>query len=284
MIRRLYDFRQVPIPAALLQAEVTREELDGELHRMAARFTDIVATQGPVCAGDVVTLEFTDPTAENGIGRVWANVGRDFDDIEALLPGLRLGEEVPIAYAGRQVLARIVGIKRLQVPALTQAHVTQLGIDGVETVEALEDHLFARLAESQRKRKFRGILGIVSKAVLQNTEFAPMEESHPWYQALHGQLMGRLEALAAREGKSVEEVMPMALRMADASVEQCRQAVQDMCLERAHRAALGQAYAKEQGVELGEAEDLTELLERCDEYFEQAIYAYTAPQIQVTRN
>ena len=43
MIKKLYDFRQVEIPAALLQAEVTREELE-ELAQSARNngFTDIV--------------------------------------------------------------------------------------------------------------------------------------------------------------------------------------------------------------------------------------------------
>ena len=43
MIKKLYDFRQVEIPAALLQAEVTPEEMAAETNLAAARFTAIVA-------------------------------------------------------------------------------------------------------------------------------------------------------------------------------------------------------------------------------------------------
>ena len=92
MIKKLYDFRQVDVPAALLQAEVTREELEQELFLAASRFTEIVAPADAIAKGDVVTLEFADEKAEGGLRRVYANVGKDFQDVEALLPGLQLDQ------------------------------------------------------------------------------------------------------------------------------------------------------------------------------------------------
>ena len=80
MIKKLYDFRQVQIPAALLQAEVTREEMDGELHGAAARFTAIVAADGPIEKGDVVKLSFADEKAPDGQRQIFINVGKGFDD------------------------------------------------------------------------------------------------------------------------------------------------------------------------------------------------------------
>ena len=80
MIKKLYDFRQTAVPAPLLQAEVTREEMDAELALAAARFTDIVAVNGPVESGDVVALEYTD---DKGLHRIYANVGKGFEDVEA---------------------------------------------------------------------------------------------------------------------------------------------------------------------------------------------------------
>ena len=67
MIKKLYDFRQVSVPAPLLQAEVTREEMDAELALVAARFTEIVAVSGPVEAGDVVVLRYADEKGEHRI-------------------------------------------------------------------------------------------------------------------------------------------------------------------------------------------------------------------------
>ena len=281
MIKKLYDFRQTEIPAALLQAEVTREELDAELHRAAARFTEIVAVEGPVENGDVVKLSFADPKNPGEMRQVYANVGKDFDDMEARLPGLSVGGQVKIPYTGKEVEAQILAVKRLQVPALTDAHVAQLGIAQVADLTQFEEHLFGKLAEGQRKRKFRGIMGIVSKALMENTEFEDLE-NHPWYQALHNHMMGRVEGFAAQAGLSVEAAMPVALRMEGKSLEECRQALKAMCIERARQGALGQHYAQEKGVTFPEM-DTAELVGEYVDYLNQVVYEYFAPKIQVSR-
>ena len=283
MIKYLYDFRQVAIPEALLQAEVTKEELAAEMLLTAQRFTQIVAVDGKIQAGDVVALEFGDSNAPSGVRRIYANVGKQFDDVEELLPGLRSGDTLRISYAGRDVEACVMAVKRPCTPELTDAHVQQLGIAQVGTVAQLEDHLFLKLAEGQRKRKFRGIMGIVSKAIMEKTEFEPLEESHPWYQALYGQLMGRIGAFAAQQGKTVDEVLPVALRMEGKSLEECRKALKDMVTERTRQGALGQAYAMENGIALAQEGDLGELIGQYTDCLNQIVYDHFAPQIQVER-
>lgn len=278
MIKKLYDFRQVSIPAALLQAEVTRQDLDAELALAAARFTAISAVHGPIANGDVVALEYTD---EKGLHRVYFNVGKGFDDVESLLPGLCVGDGVRFAYAGKQVEAAVVSVKRLCVPALTDAHVRQLGIENVANIAAFEDHLFAKLADLQRKRKFAGIRNIVFKAVMENTEFEDLLQ-HPWYQALHDVMMESVAAFAARNGQSVEEALPAALRMEGKSPEECRRALSDMCVERAKQAALGKAYADEKGVSFTAAET-ADLVGEYVDYLNQVVFEYFAPQIAVER-
>ncbi len=282
MIKKLYDFRQTAIADALLQAEVTREEMDAELRQVAARFTTIAAVDGPIQTGDVVALEFADDKVSGGVRRVYANVGKDFDDMEALLPGLCVGNAVQIQFAGREVDAQVVSVKRPCVPAMTDEHARQLSIENVANLAQLEDYLFAKLAEGQRKRKFRGIMGIVSKAMMENTEFEELEETHPWYQALHGHMMRRVEAFAAQQGKTAEEALPAALRMEGKSLDECRQALKNMCVERARQGALGQTYAQEKGVQIT-SEDTAELIGEFVDYLNQVVYEYFAPQIQVDR-
>lgn len=282
MIKKLYDYRQVEIPGALLQAEVTQQDMDREFTAAAARFTAIAAADGPIQSGDVVTLSFADGKAEGGERRIYSNVGKGFTDEEELLLGLCAGDTVKMAYAGKEVTASIVCVKRLQVPALTDAHVKQLGIGQVADLSSFEDHVFAKLAEGQRKRKFRGIQGIVFKAMMENTEFDGPEEDHPWYQALHGVMMGRVQAFAQQMGMSAEQALPAALRMNDKPLEECRQALKAMCVERARQGALGQAYAQENGVALGSS-DTAALIGEYVDYLEQVVYAHFAPMIQVKR-
>lgn len=278
MIKKLYDFRQVSVPAPLMQAEVTRQDLDAELALAAARFTQIVAVFDPIENGDVVALEYAD---EKGNHRLYANVGKGFDDVENLLPGLSAGDKLQIRYAGKDVEATVASVKRPTVPALTDDHVQQLGIEDVANIAQFEDYLFAKLAEGQRKRKFRGIMGIVSKALLENTQFEDLLQ-HPWYLALHEVMMGRVAGFAAQNGLSVEEALPAALRMEGKSLEDCRQALVDMCLERAKQAALGKAFADEKGVVLT-ADDTANLVGQYVDYLNEAVYEYFAAQITVER-
>ena len=278
MIKKLYDFRQVSVPAPLMQAEVTRQDLDAELALAAARFTQIVAVFDPIENGDVVALEYAD---EKGNHRLYANVGKGFDDVENLLPGLSAGDKLQIRYAGKDVEATVASVKRPTVPALTDDHVQQLGVEDVANIAQFEDYLFAKLAEGQRKRKFRGIMGIVSKALLENTQFEDLLQ-HPWYLALHEVMMGRVAGFAAQNGLSVEEALPAALRMEGKSLEDCRQALVDMCLERAKQAALGKAFADEKGVVLT-ADDTADLVGQYVDYLNEAVYEYFAAQITVER-
>lgn len=278
MIKKLYDFRQVSVPAPLMQAEVTRQDLDAELALAAARFTQIVAVFDPIENGDVVALEYAD---EKGNHRLYANVGKGFDDVENLLPGLSAGDKLQIRYAGKDVEATVASVKRPTVPALTDDHVQQLGVEDVANIAQFEDYLFAKLAEGQRKRKFRGIMGIVSKALLENTQFEDLLQ-HPWYLALHEVMMGRVAGFAVQNGLSVEEALPAALRMEGKSLEDCRQALVDMCLERAKQAALGKAFADEKGVVLT-ADDTADLVGQYVDYLNEAVYEYFAAQITVER-
>ena len=278
MIKKLYDFRQVSVPAPLMQAEVTRQDLDAELALAEARFTQIVAVFDLIENGDVVALEYAD---EKGNHRLYANVGKGFDDVENLLPGLSAGDKLQIRYAGKDVEATVASVKRPTVPALTDDHVQQLGIEDVANIAQFEDYLFAKLAEGQRKRKFRGIMGIVSKALLENTQFEDLLQL-PWYLALHEVMMGRVAGFAAQNGLSVEEALPAALRMEGKSLEDCRQALVDMCLERAKQAALGKAFADEKGVVLT-ADDTADLVGQYVDYLNEAVYEYFAAQIAVER-
>lgn len=282
MIIKRYDFSQVEIPAALLQAEVTREEMEGEYLLAAKRFTDIGAVNGPVQTGDVVTLTFADDRAENGFRTIYANVGKNLTDEEEPVVGLVVGENIRTRYAGREVEAKITCVKRLQVPALTDDHVARLGLENVKDLPAFEEYVFAKLAEIQRKRKFRGIMGIVSKAMMEKTEFDGPADDHPWYQALHASMMDRIRGFAQREGLTEEQAMPIALRMQDKPLDECRQALKAMCVERARQAALGQSYAQEKGVQMT-GENTAELVGEYVDYLNKVVYSHFAAMIQVAR-
>lgn len=298
IIKKLYDFKEVTIPEPLLYAEVTKEEITAEILQTAARFTTIAAIDQPIQNGDVVVLELPDSKMPTGIRRIYENVGKGFSDLEGKLLGLGLGDAVQTVYAGREVVAKICSVKRLIIPTMTDDQIVQLGIEGVTKLPEFEEYVFQQQAEKQRKRKFKGIMGLVSKAVMEHTKFETIEENHPWYQTLYGLTMQQVEGLAKQEGKTAEEVLPMALRMPDKTVEECRMALYDMCCEHIRQGALGQAYAKEKEIVFTMEESMgrlqgympqpdemaatNDLIQRYVDYFSQVVYEHFAPMIQIT--
>ena len=95
-------------------------------------------------------------------------------------------------------------------------------------------------------------------------------------------MMGRIQAFAQQMGQTVDEALPAAMRMNDKPLEECRQALKAMCVERARQGALGQAYAQENGVSF-ENDNTAELVGEYVDYLNEVVYAHFAPMIQVQR-
>ena len=174
MINKLYDFKDVAIPDALLKASVSREEIDSELHMTAQRFTTIASASDGICNGDIVALEIPDEQAADSVRQVFVNMGRGFFDSEEALLGLCAGAQTEVFYENKTVPAAILAVKRKYIPELTNESVCQLEIEGVSTIAEYEKYVFENIAARQRQRRTRGIFEIASKAVLAYTEFAPI--------------------------------------------------------------------------------------------------------------
>ena len=128
MINKLYDFRDVAIPDALLNASVSREEIDGELRLTAQRFTTIAPAFDGICNGDIVVLEIPDEQDPDGVQQVFVNMGRGFFDSEEALLGLCAGAQTEVFYENQTVPAAILAVKRKYIPELTNESVCQLEI------------------------------------------------------------------------------------------------------------------------------------------------------------
>lgn len=212
MINKLYDFKSVTIPEALLKATVTHEEIMDELRQTAERFTTIAPASDGISNGDIVVLEIPDEQSPDGVQQVYVNMGKGFFDSEEALLGLCAGTQAEIIYEGKKVCAVILGVKRKNIPELTDGYICRLGINGVSTVAAYENLVFDNKAAQQRQRRMKGIFEIASKAVLAHTEFFPIGDDNEWYRTLYNGTMIQLEAMAQQTGKSVDDIMPEALR------------------------------------------------------------------------
>ena len=305
MINKLYDFKDVAIPDALLKASVSREEIDSELHMTAQRFTTIAPASDGICNGDIVALEIPDEQAADSVRQVFVNMGRGFFDSEEALLGLCAGAQTEVFYENKTVPATILAVKRKFIPELTNESVCRLEIEGVSTIAEYENYVFKNIAARQRQRRTRGIFEIASKAVLAHTEFAPIGEDNQWYRTLYTGTMIQLEATAQQTGKSVDEIMPESLRMPGKTADDCRRALNEMCEEQVKLAALGRHYAEQDGIEytreesiarmqaymsqlgqteISEAEEnmiAVDIIQRYADYFQKVISDYYKDKIQV---
>lgn len=305
MINKLYDFKDVAIPDALLKASVSREEIDSELHMTAQRFTTIAPASDGICNGDIVVLKIPDEQHPDGVQQVFVNMGRGFFDSEEVLLGLCSGAQTQVFYEGKTVSATILAVKRKHIPKLTDESVCQLKIEGVATIADYENYVFENKAAQQRQRRMKGIFEIASKAVLAHTEFAPIRDDNEWYRTLYNSTMIQLETMAQQAGKSVDEIMPEALRMSGKTADECRRALKEMCEEHVKLGALGLYYAKQDGIEYTREESIariqaympqtglediaavnenmliSDIIQRYTAYFQKTISEYYEDKIQV---
>jgi hypothetical protein len=195
---------------------------------------------------------------------------------EAALNGIEEGDEVSIG----QVSAKYAAGKGVGTEKAVTATATLTGEDAGNYDVTPLTNLTADIT-----KKTVTVNGINEQddtyRLLENTQFEDLLQ-HPWYLALHEVMMGRVAGFAAQNGLSVEEALPAALRMEGKSLEDCRQALVDMCLERAKQAALGKAFADEKGVVLT-ADDTADLVGQYVDYLNEAVYEYFAAQITVER-
>ena len=305
MINKLYDFKSVTIPEALLKATVTHEEIMDELRQTAERFTTIAPVSDGISNGDIVVLEIPDEQSPDGVQQVYVNMGKGFFDSEEALLGLCAGTQAEIIYEGKKVCAVILGVKRKKIPELTDGYICQLGIDGVSTVAAYENLVFDNKAAQQRQRRMKGIFEIVSITVLAHTEFFPIGDDNEWYQTLYNGTMIQLEAMAQQSGKSVDDIIPEALRMPGKTADECRRAMEEMCEKHVKLGALGLYYARQNGIEYTREESIariqaylpqtglentaavnenmlvSDIIQRYTEYFQKTISEYYNDRIQV---
>lgn len=305
MINKLYDFKSVTIPEALLKATVTHEEIMDELRQTAERFTTIAPASDGISNGDIVVLEIPDEQSPDGVQQVYVNMGKGFFDSEEALLGLCAGTQAEIIYEGKKVCAVILGVKRKNIPELTDGYICRLGINGVSTVAAYENLVFGNKAAQQRQRRMKGIFEIASKAVLAHTEFFPIGDDNEWYRTLYNGTMIQLEAMAQQTGKSVDDIMPEALRMPGKTADECRRAMEEMCEKHVKLGALGLYYARQNGIEYTREESIariqaylpqtglentaavnenmliSDIIQRYTEYFQKTISEYYEDKIQV---
>ena len=146
---KICDFRTIDPGAYAPPFEMSDEELNESIEKLLKRHSAMTDADS-VKADDIVTIDVSSELPKFNKKALSLRVGRGLysPELEERLIGMRPGEETALVIDGAEVKAALLFAKRRVLPALTDETVSSLGIEGVDTVEALKAHL---IGEARRE-------------------------------------------------------------------------------------------------------------------------------------
>lgn len=307
IIKKLYDFRRVPVPEKLLELKVSQKAVDQELAGTADRFLTIEPVEDEITEGDIVAVELTDDAEESGTKIVQVNMGLGFcnEELEAGLFGLRRGAEAKISVAGRPVPVRVISVKRRMVPPLTDALIQRLNLEGISTAEDYRRYLVRQNADRVRQGKEGALCDFVLKGVLAQSEIGEVDSESRDYRLIFDYFKAQLTAVAARSNDTLEALLSKSMGPKDTAGENVWQKLREHCKAQVRLSGLARAYADQNGAvftredglrryqtqaqmlgldcqkTIDEAQVEVGVMQCCITYYKQAILDYYADKYQV---
>ena len=170
---RLYDFKKCDLPDVLFQITVHQKDIDARIEKAAEHFLTIEDQSGEIKTGDIVAIkvESDDSFVNSECDRL--SVGRGFysEKVEQALLGKKSGETFTMDMDGTPAKITVLWVKRRVVPKLTDDMAANLGVEDVATVEEYKAYVIAELENEDKEKKQNAILLMVSKKLLEETEF-----------------------------------------------------------------------------------------------------------------
>ena len=182
-LKKLYDFRQIEVPAKLLEIPLQEKQIRQELAGVCERFIGIEEVADEVKAGDIITIILAaEQKDEEEI--LYVNVGKNFHgkDWEEKLLGLQPGAEVFLQRGGKTRKGKISQIKRRIYPPLSDLLIQRMGIENVHTVKDYQEFLENKLIEEKKQEKQEILTDYVEKETIKRTEFEDItKETEEFY-------------------------------------------------------------------------------------------------------
>lgn len=176
-LKKLYDFRQIEVPAKLLEIPLQEKQIRQELAGVCERFIEIEEVADEVKAGDIITIILAaEQKDEEEI--LYVNVGKNFHgkDWEEKLLGLQPGAEVFLQRGGKTRKGKISQIKRRIYPALSDLLIQRMGIENVHTVKDYQEFLENKLLERKKYDQNNILINYVTKETAKQSEFEDLTE------------------------------------------------------------------------------------------------------------
>ncbi len=213
-LTKFVDFREIPVPEALLQLKVSPEVLDQDVNDLGNRFATIESVADGIKAGDIVVVKVEtsvdkDPNgadyrheAQAASGEVQINVGKGFydKDFEQSLLGKKAGDAVTLPKRGQGKPGVISEVKRI-VPAEVTDDLAKRA--GFNDLNAYRDHKREEHENRDKRKKLDGIYSYLIKALREQCEFGDIE---PEIAEAIAEGKAQYQKFAERDGMTLEEL------------------------------------------------------------------------------
>lgn len=172
-----YDYRALDLSGVVPPFAPDEEALERALLNLRKRHA-VPAEADTVEGDDFVTLRCASENRRFQKDSIVVRVGRGLfsRELEAGLLGLHKGGERQLTADGAPVTVRILEIRRLLLPPLTDENAALWNIDGAKTVEALKAALLARQREEFIRDTAEGMTGEVLTLINERSSFS-LDES-----------------------------------------------------------------------------------------------------------
>ncbi len=126
---------------------------------------------------------------------------------------------------------------------------TEMGIEGVSTVEGYRQHLIDQAAQRKRYERDHVVTQFVEKRVLAQSEFAPVDRGTAEYRACYEERLDQARQYAQDEGATELDILRQMLRQKkEAGEEEILAALAEDCDRQMKLLAIGRAHAAQDGV------------------------------------
>ncbi len=181
------DFREIPIPEALLQLSVSEETLDQAVAALGPRFATFREAGDGIRSGDIVVITTEAPVEAdpNGAdyrheaqavpGQIQINVGKGFYDpaFEEGLLGKKIGDTLTLPKRGQGKRGIIAQVKRKENAPVTDDLAQRMGAGDLGQYREM---MRAQYLEGDMRKKLNGIQSLLTKTLRERCVFGDIEE------------------------------------------------------------------------------------------------------------
>jgi hypothetical protein len=202
-----FDFRKADVSEVDFTYKVDKDFIDKELLRIKKKNTTIYEVDA-IGKGDIVQCSLKSENPKfNKVVSINSSLGIFKKEITNNLTGMKKGETMTVSVDGNDVHVEILKIERRELPeALTDEMVKKEEVEGINTVNVLEEHLkelYQKNVDDAISDKAYYLVEHVLKQVVPQSEYEIQEEDIQYLCDLEIQ---KASALAEKEGLVLEKM------------------------------------------------------------------------------